>query len=76
MVEALRRVAGEGAVARIKWQPDPVIQKIVAGWPVGIDGSRAESLGIKPDGSFDEIIQAFIEDDLPAQKALVAAGKV
>jgi len=76
MVDALRRVAGDAVVARIKWQPDPVIQKIVAGWPVGIDGSRAESLGIKPDGSFDEIIQAFIEDDLPAQKALVAAGKV
>ena len=75
MVEALRRVAGDAVVARIKWQPDPVIQKIVSGWPVGIDGSRAEALGIKPDGSFDEIIQAFIEDDLPAQKALVAAGK-
>jgi nucleoside-diphosphate-sugar epimerase len=75
MVEALRRVAGDAVIARIKWQPDPVIQKIVAGWPVGIDGSRAEALGIKPDGSVDEIIQAFIEDDLPAQKALVAAGK-
>jgi D-erythronate 2-dehydrogenase len=76
MVEALRRVAGDAFVARIKWQPDPFIQKIVAGWPTGIDGSRAEGLGIKPDGSFDEVIQAFIEDDLPAQKALVAAGKV
>jgi D-erythronate 2-dehydrogenase len=76
MVEALRRVAGDAVAARIKWHPDPVIQKIVAGWPTGIDGSRAEGLGIKPDGSFDEVIQAFIEDDLPAQKALVAAGKV
>ena len=75
MVEALRRVAGDAVVARIKWQPDPVIQKIVAGWPTGIDGSRAEGLGIKPDRSFDDVIQAFIEDDLPAQKALVAAGK-
>jgi D-erythronate 2-dehydrogenase len=76
MVEALRRVAGDAVVARIKWHPDPVIQKIVAGWPTGIDGSRAEGLGIEPDRSFDEVIQAFIEDDLPAQKALVAAGKV
>ncbi len=75
MVEALRRIAGDAVVARIKWQPDPVIQKIVAGWPVGIDGSRAEALGIKADASFDEIIEGFIEDDLPAQKALVAAGK-
>jgi nucleoside-diphosphate-sugar epimerase len=75
MVEALRRVAGDAVVARIKWQPDPVIQKIVDGWPRGIDGSRAEKLGIAADNSVDEIIQAFIEDDLPAQKALVAAGQ-
>jgi nucleoside-diphosphate-sugar epimerase len=75
MVEALRRVAGEAVVRHIKWQPDPVIQKIVDGWPRGVDGSRAEKLGIRADRSFDEIIEAFIADDLPAQKVLVAAGK-
>ena len=74
MVDALRRAAGDAAVARIKWQADPVIQKIVAGWPRGIDGRRAEGLGITADASMDAIIQAFIEDDLPAQKKLVAAG--
>ena len=74
MVEALRRVAGDAVVSRIKWQPDPVIQKIVDGWPRGIDGRRAEGLGIHADASFDEIIEAFIADDLPAQKAMVAAG--
>src|ERR1700732_779238 len=57
MVEALRRVAGDAVVARIKWQPDPVIQKIVDGWPRGIDARRAEALGIKADASFDEIIE-------------------
>ena len=70
MVEALRRAGGEEAVARIRWEPDPAIQKIVAGWPVGVDGSRAERLGIKGDKNMDEIVQAFIEDDLPAQKAM------
>lgn len=75
MVEALRRVAGEAVVARIKWQPDPVIQKIVNGWPRGIDGRRAEQLGIEGDASFEEVIEAFIADDLAAQKALVAAGQ-
>jgi nucleoside-diphosphate-sugar epimerase len=70
MVEALRRAGGEEAVARIRWEPDPVIQKIVAGWPVGVDGSRAERLGIKGDKDIDEIVRAFIEDDLPAQKAM------
>jgi nucleoside-diphosphate-sugar epimerase len=74
MVEALRRVAGDAAVAHIKWQPDPVIQKIVAGWPRGIDGRRAEGLGITADASFDAIIEGFIEDDLAAQKALIASS--
>ena len=31
MVDALEEVAGERVVQRIQWQPDPVIQKIVAG---------------------------------------------
>ena len=74
MVEALRRAGGEAAVKRIRWEPDPVIQKIVAGWPRAIAAKRAESLGIRADASMDEIVQSFVEDDLPAQKALAAAG--
>jgi D-erythronate 2-dehydrogenase len=70
MVEALRRAGGEEAVRRINWQPDPVIQKIVAGWPQDIDGSRAEKMGFERDRDMDEIVRAFIEDDLPAQKEL------
>src|SRR5690349_17728860 len=70
MVEALRRAGGEAAVSRIHWQPDRVIQKIVAGWPQDIDGSRAEALGFERDRDMDEIVRAFIEDDLPAQKRL------
>jgi nucleoside-diphosphate-sugar epimerase len=74
MVEALRRAGGEAAVKRIRWEPDPVIQKIVAGWPRAIVAKRAESLGIRADANMDEIVQSFVEDDLPAQKAMVAAG--
>jgi len=74
MVEALRRAGGEAAVKRIRWEPDPVIQKIVAGWPRAIVAKRAESLGIRADANMDEIVQSFVEDDLPAQKAMAAAG--
>jgi D-erythronate 2-dehydrogenase len=74
MVEALRRAGGEVAVNRIRWQPDPVIQKIVAGWPRAIEARRAAGFGIHADDSIDDIVAAFIEDDLPAQKAMVAAG--
>ncbi len=74
MVEALRRAGGAAAVDRIRWEPDATIQKIVDGWPRAILAKRAESLGIRADTGIDEIVQSFIEDDLPAQKALVAAG--
>jgi D-erythronate 2-dehydrogenase len=74
MVAALRRAGGADVAARIRWEPDPAIQSIVDGWPRAIRAARAEALGIRADSSIDEIVQAFIEDDLPAQKALVAAG--
>src|SRR5918998_3396730 len=40
-IEALRRIAGERVVARIRREPDPVIQGIVAGWPRPFDPKRA-----------------------------------
>jgi nucleoside-diphosphate-sugar epimerase len=74
MVDALRRAGGEAAVKRIRWEPDPVIQKIVDGWPRAIAAKRALALGIRGDAGIDEIVQGFVEDDLPAQMALVAGG--
>jgi nucleoside-diphosphate-sugar epimerase len=74
MVDARRRAGGEAAVKRIRWEPDPVIQKIVDGWPRAIAAKRALALGIRADAGIDEIVQGFVEDDLPGQKALVAAG--
>jgi len=74
MVAALRRAGGEAAVSRIRWEPDPVIEKIVAGWPRAIASARAERLGLKADRNIDEIVQAFIEDDLPAQRTLAGTG--
>lgn len=63
-IEALRRVAGDKAVARIHRQPDPVIETIVAGWPRAFDARRARELGFVADNSFDEIIRIHIEDEL------------
>jgi D-erythronate 2-dehydrogenase len=64
MVDGLGRVAGKGPVARIKWQPDAHIQKIVAGWPYRFEPARARSLGFSPDKSVDEMIQSHIDDQL------------
>jgi nucleoside-diphosphate-sugar epimerase len=71
MAAALRRAGGEVAYARIRWQPDPQIQAIVAGWPRGLLTPRAEALGFGRDSGIDEVIAAFIEDDLPAQKQML-----
>jgi nucleoside-diphosphate-sugar epimerase len=51
-------------VARIKRVPDPVIDKIVEGWPRNFDPQRAIALGFKAESSFDEIIRIHIEDEL------------
>ena len=63
-IEALRRVAGDKAVALIRRESDPLIEGIVAGWAQDFDASRAIALGFVGDKSFDEIIRIHIEDEL------------
>lgn len=64
-IEALRRAAGDKAVARIRPQPDEVIMKIVSGWPRDFAPERALALGFTADASFDEIVETYIREDLP-----------
>jgi D-erythronate 2-dehydrogenase len=63
-IEALARVAGEKVAARIRREPDPLIARIVAGWPSRFDPRRALALGFRAERSFDEIIRIHIEDEL------------
>ena len=63
-IEALRRVAGEKAVALIRREPDEMIMKMVAGWAPGFEAKRARELGFTAETSFDEIIRVHIEDEL------------
>jgi nucleoside-diphosphate-sugar epimerase len=63
-IDALRRIAGERAVARIRHELDPNIIRFVEGWPRRFDASRAESLGFRAESSFDDIISIYIEDEL------------
>ena len=71
MAEAVRRAGGEAAHARIRWQPDPLVQQIVGGWPPTLTAPRARALGFTADPDIDAVVRAFIEDDLEMQKALV-----
>jgi nucleoside-diphosphate-sugar epimerase len=63
-IAALRKVAGDKAAALIRRQPDPVIMKIVEGWPRNFDPRRAVALGFRADASFEEIIRIHMEDEL------------
>lgn len=42
-IEALRRVAGDDAVALIRREPDAVIMRICEGWPAGFEATRARA---------------------------------
>jgi len=70
IVAAVRRVGGEQAYTRIRWEPDPLIQRIVSGWPQALAAPRAAALGFTADNGIDEVVQSFIEDDLEMQKSL------
>lgn len=63
-IAALERVAGPEAVQLIRRQPDPVIDRIVAGWPQAFEARRAKALGFVGESSFDEIIRIHIADEL------------
>jgi nucleoside-diphosphate-sugar epimerase len=63
-IAALKKVAGDKVVARIRRVPDPFVEGIVAGWPRKFAAKRALELGFQADQSFEEIIRIHIEDEL------------
>lgn len=64
-LDALGRVAGPGAVGLVDEASDEMVSRIVTGWPRRLDAARARALGFRCEASFDEIIAAYLEDDLP-----------
>ena len=68
-IAALKKVAGDKVAARIRREPDPFIEQIVAGWPRKFAAKRALELGFKPDRSFEDIIRIHIEDELGGRVA-------
>src|SRR5271168_4363417 len=70
MAAAVRRAGGARAYTRIRWEPDPLLQRIVSGLPQALAAQRAVALGFTADNGIDEVGQAFIEDGLEMQKSL------
>jgi nucleoside-diphosphate-sugar epimerase len=63
-IEALRRAAGDAAVALIRSEPDPAIAEIISGWPKAFDARRATALGFTAERDFDQIVRVYVEDEL------------
>jgi len=64
MVASLRRVAGEEVASRVHWERDAAIERIVGTWPGAWNAARAETLGFKGDANFEQVVRAYIADDL------------
>lgn len=63
-IEALRSVAGDAAVARIRRVADPAVERIVGSWPGAFTAARARALGFPGDADFAAILRAHIADEL------------
>ena len=64
------RSRARAVAERIKWQPDPLIQKIVAGWPPASTPGAPAPWASSADADVAEIIRAHIEDELGGRIAV------
>lgn len=64
MVAALSRVAGADVAQRVQWQKDEAITRLVSSWPGNFATPRADSLGFVRDASFDDVVRAYMEEEL------------
>jgi nucleoside-diphosphate-sugar epimerase len=62
MIASLERLAGPDVAARISFQRDPRIERIVATWPGAWDDSRARTLGLPADDTFDTIVRRYMSE--------------
>jgi D-erythronate 2-dehydrogenase len=65
MVDALREVAGDAVAARVRWQLDPTVDRIVSTWPQRFDARFGPALGMRADPDFTSIVRAYVEHDRP-----------
>jgi nucleoside-diphosphate-sugar epimerase len=62
-IAALRAVAGEAVAARIRFEPDPAVMRLVRTWAARFDTSRARQMGFAADADMASIVRAYLEDN-------------
>lgn len=63
MLAAMEKAGGGEALARVRWEPDAEITRIISSWPARFSSERATRLGFRPDAGMDEVLRIFMEDD-------------
>jgi len=66
LIDAMTAVAGPEPAKLITWDAQPDIQAIVKGWRFDLRPEKAIKLGLEADGSFEDNIRYYLEDDKPA----------
>lgn len=60
---ALERIAGKSVTARVNYEPDALIRRVVSGIPWKFAPERSLRMGFKADADLDSIIRQHIEDE-------------
>ena len=59
MAAALETVGGADVAARLSWERDETIERIVTSWPAEVASDRADSIGFADDKPFIEAVRDF-----------------
>jgi nucleoside-diphosphate-sugar epimerase len=62
MLGSLRRMTDAATLAKVRFEPNEAINRIVASWPGAIDNTRALGLGFRADSQFDHFIAQYLQD--------------
>lgn len=62
MLDALAALAGPEALARVRFEPDPAIARLVGGWPARFESARCARLGLAPDADFLGVLRQYAAD--------------
>jgi nucleoside-diphosphate-sugar epimerase len=62
-VTAGEMVAALALAARVRWEKNDRIERMMNGWPGAWDNARARALGFRADESFDAIIRQYMEHE-------------
>ena len=66
MLDALGRKTDAATLARVRFEPNEAINRIVSSWPGAMDNTRALQLGCRADDHFDNFITQYLAHDMPA----------